>query len=73
MSVITHKASDYHFHQGDAGFEAVSRAGPELGAGTGAGDWTPTGVALDFIVSAIVVSRGPILLVWLCTAGMSIL
>jgi hypothetical protein len=55
MSVITHKVSDYHFHQGDAGFEAVSRAGPELGAGAGAGDWTPTSVALDFRVSAIVV------------------
>ncbi len=51
MSVITHKVSDYHFHQGDAGFEAVSRAGPELGAG----DWTPTSVAFDFRVSAIVV------------------
>ncbi len=55
MSVITHKVSDYHFHEGDAGFEGVSRAGPELGAGARAGDWTPTSVTLDFRVSAIVV------------------
>ncbi len=55
MSVITHKVSDHHFHQGDAGFEAVSRDGPELRAGAGAGDRTPTSVALDFRVSAILV------------------